>query len=152
MHWTCAKCEGWEGSCWEVIFKVGLQNTTGSSSGCGVYLKSSTKEIIPTPYSLRLSLRIQNSLQLFITIKKKKLWDTCSIVFVVVSHFVLFTFLLCSRTCIQETAGLSKDPRAILWWDFPWRSIQLPLRWNTYQKLFHQQEISPVLLGIFQYM
>lgn len=71
MQWTCAKCEGWEGSCWEVIFKVGLQNTTGSSGGCGVYLKSSTKEIIPAPYSLRLSLRIQNSLQLFITIKKR---------------------------------------------------------------------------------
>lgn len=41
--------------------KGGLQNTTGSSGGYGVFLKSSTKEIISAPYCLRVSLRSQNS-------------------------------------------------------------------------------------------
>lgn len=46
--------------------KTGLQNTAGSSGECAALLESSTKEIISVPYCIRLSLRTQNSLQLFI--------------------------------------------------------------------------------------
>lgn len=106
----CASAKGgrWEGPWWGVISRCGLQTLLV----VGVDVVSSQK-VLPGRlcHLLRLSLIIQNSLRCFRT--ENKLQGACRCG-VVVSHPGLSSLLLFSRTCIQETAGLSKDPRAIL--------------------------------------